>query len=93
MELFEATNIDTLKHIIQDETIPAALRDKNHDFWKTTKISDDWLAKILARYYKELQLPVQISKGEYYRFAEKAQPDELDPEIIEKLDRIHTFLS
>ncbi len=93
MELFEATNIDTLKQVIQDETIPAALRDKNHDFWKTTKISDDWLAKILARYYKELQLPVQISKGEYYRFAEKAQPNELDPEIIEKLDRIYYFLS
>jgi len=93
MELIEATNIDTLQQIIQDETIPAALRDKNHDFWKTTKISDDWLAKILARYYKELQLPVQISKGEYYRFAEKAQPNELDPEIKEKLDSINNFLS
>ena len=93
MELFESTTIDTLRQIIQDETIPAALRDKNHDFWKTTKISDDWLAKILSRYYKELQLPVQISKGEYYRFAEKAQPNELDPEVKATLDRIHTFLS
>jgi hypothetical protein len=83
----------TLKRIIEDQTPPAALRDMQDDFWKETKISDKWLSTVLKKYYAELGLPVQINKGDYFLFARYARPEELDKEIIEKLDILNDFLA
>ena len=91
--LFETQTMGTLKHIIEDQTPPAALRDIRDDFWKETKISEAWLGTVLKKYYAELGLPVQINKGDYFLFARYARPEELDAEIIEKLDILNDFLA
>lgn len=91
--LFETQTMERLKHIIEDQTPPAALRDMQDDFWKETKISDKWLSTVLKKYYAELGLPVQINKGDYFLFARYARPEELDAEIIEKLDILNDFLA
>ena len=84
---------ERLKRIIEDQTPPAALRDMQNDYWKKRKISDEWLGTILKEYYAELGLPVQINKGDYFLFAQYARPEELDEEIIEKLDILNDFLA
>lgn len=91
--LFETQTMGTLKRIIEDQTPPAALRDMQDDFWKETKISDKWLGTVLKKYYAELGLPVQINKGDYFLFARHARPEELDKEIIKKLDILNDFLA
>ncbi len=91
--LFETQTMDRLKRIIADQTPPAALRNMQDDFWKETKISDKWLSTVLKKYYAELGLPVQINKGDYFLFAQYARPEELDEEIIEKLDILNDFLA
>ena len=84
---------ERLKRIIEDQTPPAALRDMQNDYWKKRKISDEWLGTILKEYYAELGLPVQINKGDYFLFARHARPEELDKEIIKKLDILNDFLA
>jgi len=91
--LFEQESLGQLRAIVEENTPPAALRSISDDFWKRTKVSDDWLKPILERYYALLGLPVKIRKGDYFLLAQKARPEELDGEIIEKLDVLNEFLS
>lgn len=85
-------NIETLKktmqEVIEENTTPAALRDLSNNFWNTAKLSDDWLDVIFPAFYKRLSLPQDFYKRDYYQLIHLLQPDEIDPEITEKLDAL-----
>ncbi len=53
-----------------------------HDYLNNTAASKS----ILPRFFQQAQ--VDIKKNEYYKIAEQMQPDEIHPEIIEKLAEI-----
>ena len=54
-----------------------------------TKVSDDFLTPLFRTYFGKLGLPEDLmSKKSFYELAEHVPPDELDPEIREKLDAI-----
>jgi hypothetical protein len=53
------------------------------------KASDEVLDLIFRRFYETLKKPLGFRKRDYCRLADLLKPDELDPEILEKLDAIH----
>ncbi len=52
------------------------------------KVSDDFLTPLFARYFDKLGLPNLMNKKDFYDLAEHVPQDELDYEIVEKLDAI-----
>lgn len=53
-----------------------------------TKVSDDFLTPLFEAYYKRLDLPNLMRKTNFHVLADHVPDDEIDPEIIEKLDAI-----
>jgi len=54
-----------------------------------TKVSDDFLAPLFRAYFGKLGLPEDLmTKKSFYELAEHVVPEELDPEVREKLDAI-----
>ena len=56
----------------------------------TTKVSDEFLKPLFSFYYKQLGLPNMMRKKSFHQLAEFIPEDEIDPEVIEKLDGIAT---
>lgn len=88
-KLFTFNYLEDLKSIIIEEVPPAALKDKNHNFWSNTKISDDFLEKILVKFSKQKNILPPLNKREYYMLVEYANAYEIDEEVKEKLDIIY----
>jgi len=82
-----------MQEVIAENTIPVALKDMTHKFWSDTKLSDDWLDVIFPEFYKRIGLPQDFYKRDYYTLISLLQPDEIDPEITDKLNAILAALS
>ena len=52
------------------------------------KASDDFLAPLFAEYFRKLDLPNLMAKKNYHQLVQYLPDDEIDPEIMEKLDAI-----
>ena len=53
------------------------------------KVSDDFLTPLFRTYFAKLGLPENLmTKKSFYELAEHVEPDDLDPEVREKLDAI-----
>ncbi len=86
---FSAGKFDeVMQEVITENTIPAALKDNTHKFWNDTKLSDDWLDVIYSEFYKRLGIKQDFYKRDYYTLISLIQPEEIDPEITQKLDAI-----
>ncbi|NIA31228.1 MAG: AAA family ATPase [Actinobacteria bacterium] len=85
-DLFTQPDMKLMEKFINDYIPPAALRDPQESWWFKTKMSDDFLDKIFRKYFNEMGSPVLMDKSNYYELALLAKPDELDPEVLEKLD-------
>ena len=77
---------------IEDYTLRAYLNDLNNDWWNNAKLSDDWLNNIFPAFYKELDLPMNFYKRDYYQLITLMDIDEIAPEVKEKLDSIYDLL-
>ncbi|MGD8451812.1 MAG: AAA family ATPase [Phycisphaerae bacterium] len=77
--------MDTLIH---DQMPPVALRDAGHAWWVDTKATDAFLDPLFATYFDRLGLPNLVRKRDYHQLATLIPPDEVDPEVREKLDAI-----
>ena len=53
-----------------------------------TKVSDNFLTPVFDRYFAILNLPNPMRKKSFYELAEHVPLDEIDPEVVEKLDAI-----
>jgi len=89
IDIFSFNDLDIIDKIILDEVPPAALNDKTHDFWVKTKISDDFLDKVLKKFAERKNIPIPISKKDYYILLDYAKSNEIDKEVKEKLDLIY----
>ena len=72
------------RRYLQDQLPPAVYRDplQHHDYLASTPVSKS----LLPRLFKAVGM--DISKPEYYLIAEQMRPNEIDPEVAQKLDRI-----
>ena len=52
------------------------------------KVGDDFLDRLFTRFYEQSNSPALIRKTDYHRLAEYLNTEDIDPEIIEKLDAI-----
>ncbi len=80
---------------IANFTVPAYLNDLKNDWWNTAKLSDDWLDLIFPEFYKQLGFPENMyknNKRDYFELIKLLKPDEIDPEIKDKLDILHEIL-
>jgi ABC-type transport system involved in cytochrome c biogenesis ATPase subunit len=70
--------------------VAQALRvfDKPDPWSPDVKATDDVLDPLFKIFFKKLNLPLQLRKAEYYVLASLTPKEELDPEIMEKLDAI-----
>ncbi|TAF94041.1 MAG: ATP-binding cassette domain-containing protein [Cytophagia bacterium] len=88
--------VKTLKKMMQDCielcTLPLYLQDLQHEWWKNAKLSSDWLDLIFSEFYKRLNVPQGFYKRDYYRLISLMASDEIDDEIIEKLDLIYNSI-
>jgi len=77
-----------MEEAIVDNTIPVALNDPHHSFWKTTKASDDYLPSVFGAFFKKLALPNSMNKSDYAQLARLLKPEEVNQEIIDVLKHI-----
>lgn len=77
-----------MEEAITENTTPVALNDTQHAFWKTNKVSDEYLPAVFGAFFKKLGLPNSMNKSDYSQLAELLTPAEVDPEIASVLERI-----
>jgi len=87
-------DVSLIQALMNDYMPPIAKKDKSESWWFDTKMSDDFLDKVFRHYFKQQKQPISLmSKSNYYELAALAQPEELDQEIVEKLEIILSVLS
>lgn len=90
--LFDATlshrREELMNERIRDLVPPIALRDRANDYWKRIKATDDFLDPLFEDYFKALELPNMFRKRDYFELAGLVPEELIDPEIVDKLDRI-----
>ena len=52
------------------------------------KVSDDFLTPLFRNYFARLELPNLMAKKSFYELARFLEPDEVDSEVVQKLDAI-----
>jgi AAA15 family ATPase/GTPase len=87
-DLFSSRDSEIIREIIKEEVPPAALKDKDHNFWINTKISDDFLDRIFKKFAMKKNTSVPIYKKDYHLLIQYAEPEEISEEVKEKLDKI-----
>ena len=69
--------------------VTEALSLDNKTPWSAdTKASDEVLDRIFRVFFQEQGKPVLFRKADYYQLVQFLKPEEVDPEVIEKLDSI-----
>jgi predicted ATPase len=90
--LFEPVQRERQRIAMQEsiDTVAAALRvlGKPDPFGPEVKASDDFLGPVFQSYFEKLGLPNLMRKTDYHILAHLVSPEQIDPEVIAKLDRI-----
>jgi len=86
--LFTHNYTSLIKQIMEDYIPGVAKKDRNNDWWKNTKMSDDFLDRVFRDFYKKIGSAVFMDKSRYFKLAELSKKDELNSEIVQKLDAI-----
>ncbi|MEO6758234.1 MAG: hypothetical protein ABIO24_02190, partial [Saprospiraceae bacterium] len=82
-----------MEEVINDNTAPAYLRNLDDPWWSEEKLTDNWLDKIIPRFYEKVGLPQAIWKRDYHEIISQMKPSEIDKEIKEKLDILLPVIS
>ncbi len=90
----EAILKEAMQQAITDNTAPARLKDLNHEWWTNAKLSDDWLDIIFPAFYKALNINDYSKnvKKTYYQLIKLLDKEEIDIEIVQKLDDIQSLI-
>ena len=90
--LFDKTTSErrraAMEESIRDMVPPVALRNPSDPWWNDTKASTDFLDRLFDAFFKRLGLPNLLMKTNYHVLAKYARPDQIDPEVKDKLDAI-----
>ena len=85
----QGSDLSLIRELMNDYMPPIAKKDKKDSWWFDTKMSDDFLDKIFRQYFQRLKQPVSLmSKSNYYELALLSEPNELDGEVLEKLEAL-----
>jgi energy-coupling factor transporter ATP-binding protein EcfA2 len=77
----------SMQEALEDVIPRYARKNPDDDFWKNDKASE-WMERVFKIYFKNLKLPVNLSKNKYFQLIDFLEEHEIDIEIKEKLDAI-----
>ena len=78
---------------IKNETIPAALNDMSHPYWKKTKISDDYLTPLFEKFFDSVGCPRGLmDKSKFYQLIKHAEIHDIDGEVLDTLNEMEEHL-
>ncbi|MDZ7398926.1 MAG: AAA family ATPase [candidate division KSB1 bacterium] len=80
--------VQAMREAIHETEAALATLGKGSPWDQNTKVSDDFLGPLFKNYFKKLQLPNLMEKKNFHELARFVAPDQIDPEIKEKLDAI-----
>jgi AAA15 family ATPase/GTPase len=83
---------DLIHETISENTTPANLKNLDNDWWKNTKMSEDYLPIIFKSFYEKQSKPNKFNKGNFYELIKFLEIDEIEKEVNEKLDAIESLL-
>lgn len=90
-DLFALNYPEIMGSVINDVFPKLYLENPNDDFWKSEKMGD-WAERVFQEFYKRIGQPVFLRKGNFYELITLLKPDEVHPEITEKLDMLYQVL-
>lgn len=80
--------VAVMQECIRKIVPPIALEDRTDPWWRTTKMSDEFLNRVFAMFFKETGLYHTMPKAEYHQLARLMPADLIDDEVRQKLDAI-----
>ena len=80
--------VDTMREAIEEVQGAMATLGRGSPWDDDAKVSDDFLTPLFQKYFEKLGLPNLMNKKSFYELAEHVPNDEIDDEIVEKLDAI-----
>ena len=83
-----ARRLNAMREAVDEVSAAMRTLGKGSPWSADAKVSDDFLTPLFARYFDKLGLPNLMNKKDFYELAESVPEDELDAEIVEKLDAI-----
>ena len=90
--LFSSLEADRRERLMNQciDELEAALRQLGRGSpWDVDmKVSDEFLTPLFRNYFARLELPNLMAKKSFYELARYLDVDEIDPEVVEKLDAI-----
>lgn len=90
--LFSSLEADRRERLMMQsiDEVEAALRQlgKGMPWDPNTKVSDEFLTPLFRNYFARLELPNLMAKKSFYELARYLDVEEIDPEVVEKLDAI-----
>jgi AAA15 family ATPase/GTPase len=87
-ELFTSNYPDVMDNVIKDLYPPLYLINLTDDWWRVEKMSD-WAERVFREFFKRLEQPVTMRKGNYHELISFLKIEEIQNEITEKLDAIY----
>ncbi len=89
--LFTASYPEIMHRCISDFTAPQYLKDRNDPWWENEKLSD-WAENIFREFSQRTGQPLLMKKSNFHELISLLKPEEVDPEIREKLDLIYEVI-
>jgi hypothetical protein len=88
LSLFASGAEQVMGTCLRSLVLPLALDNPADPWWRTTKMSDDFLDRLFDLFVSKLGLPNLMRKNEYHQLARRVPPERIDPDVIHKLDEI-----
>ncbi len=89
--LFTGNYPDIMKDCISDFTAPQYLKDRHDRWWDDEKLGE-WAENIFREFSKRINQPMVMRKSNFHELVLLLKPEEVHPEIIEKLDSIYEVI-
>ena len=80
--------IGVMRDVINDVSNALDTLGKGSPWSPEIKATDEFLEPLFKKYFKKLELPLELRKASYHQLAGFVPIDRIDPEVIEKLDAI-----
>ncbi len=82
-----------MREAIAEVTQALRTLDKPDPWSDDIKASDEFLEPVFRTFFKKVSLPLQFRKSDYHILATFLPKDQVDSEVVEKLDLIHKIAS
>jgi AAA15 family ATPase/GTPase len=91
-DLFTNNYPQVMEGVIKDVYPPLYLSNRKDPWWSSEKMSE-WAERVFIEFFKRLNIPVTMRKGNFHELIALMKPEEVDGEVVEKLEEIYKVLN